>query len=335
MSHEIDELAPGVHAAAFAREDAWHQLGTTVEDHDMSAAEVLELAHLGGWNVRKIGLTGHELTEDGVADIAVPDRWATVRTNPVTGRTEYLGTVGGHYKPIQNEEHVELFDALVGESGFHFDTAGSLRKGRTTFLTMRKPDSILIGGRDEVRMNLVGLNSHDGSSAFRFLVSPIRVVCANTETAAIASARASWSTRHTSGAAGLIAEARETLGLTFKYVEAFEAEANEMIERSITDAKFAEIVGNLFDLEDAPSAMAKARRQSAVDGVLDVWAGSGTLDGIRGTAWGAYNALTEYVDHFAPVAGRGDAADKRAARTLTAHATQQLKAAAFSAFALA
>jgi Domain of unknown function (DUF932) len=66
---------------------------------------------------------------------------------------------------------------------------------------------------------------NDGSSKFRFLVTPIRIVCANTQTAAIEAAAASWGIRHTGGARAAIQEARTTLKLSWRYMQAFEEEA--------------------------------------------------------------------------------------------------------------
>lgn len=333
MSHELDEMAPGVYAAAFARQDAWHQLGTTVPDRDMDASDVLELAHLGGWNVRKLDLTATEMDENGVTTLDVPDRFATVRTNPVTGKVEYLGTVGSYYTPIQNEEHVDLLNALVGEGGMHFDTAGSLRRGRTTFVTMKKPEHLLIGGKDEVALNLIALNSFDGTSKFRFMVSPVRVVCANTESAAIRSARSTFGIRHTTGASSHIQEAREALKLTFKYVDAFQTAADAMIEQTVTKAKFEKIVAGLFDVDAATTDRSRDQRLARVADVVDLRRTSDTLDGIRGSAWGAYNAVTEYVDHIMPVNGGGDLASKRATRALTMKSINALKLDAFRALA--
>ena len=120
MSAAIDELAPGTHAAIFARQDAWHRLGTTVTDA-FTAQDALEKGHLGGWDVRKLPLTATEITEDGVTTVDVPDQFATVRTNPVTGTVEPLGVVGKSYRPIQNEAQIDLLDAIVDESGAHFE----------------------------------------------------------------------------------------------------------------------------------------------------------------------------------------------------------------------
>jgi hypothetical protein len=46
---------------------------------------------------------------------------------------------------------------------------------------MKLPDTMLIGGIDAVEWYIVARNSHDGTSAFRLLISPVRVVCANTQ----------------------------------------------------------------------------------------------------------------------------------------------------------
>jgi len=51
---------------------------------------------------------------------------------------------------------------------------------------MRLPDTMLIGGIDPVDLYIVACNSHDGTSAFRLLISPVRVVCGNTQALAIA-----------------------------------------------------------------------------------------------------------------------------------------------------
>ena len=50
-------------------------------------------------------------------------------------------------------------------------------------------------------------------------------MCANTQAAAITRAKASFAIRHTGGARGAINEARTALGLSWRYMEAFETEA--------------------------------------------------------------------------------------------------------------
>lgn len=194
MSHNLDRSGNFVHFAD-SRADAWHQLGQQV-GHAMTAAEAFEAAGLAGWNVRKMPLVIPQepvLTLDGVTTpppLTVPDSWATVRNNPITGAVDYLGVVGTKYTPVQNEESARVLDAIVDEAGgARYETGGALDGGRKTFLTMKLPTSMILDGidgqSDRTDWYVVALNSHDGSSAFRLLVTGVRIVCQNTQEAAI------------------------------------------------------------------------------------------------------------------------------------------------------
>lgn len=268
---------------------------------------------------------------DGVHTLDVPG-FATVRTHPFTGQPEALGVVGAGYTPIQNEEHAEFLNHLTDQSGAVFETAGSLRGGRQVFVTLQMPQSMKVGGTDQVDLNIAALNSHDGTSAFRVLVTPVRVVCANTQSAALRNHVSSISIRHTSGATAAVQAARDVLGLTFAYGEAFQAEAERLIDTTLTDAAFDGLVSQVFGPADrdapvrARNAEAQRRRTLFV-----LFADAETQAGIRGTAWAGYQAVTEYVDHYAPVRDKVDAAAARATRLLTADGPAKVKRAAWQA----
>ncbi|HEY5514711.1 MAG TPA: DUF932 domain-containing protein, partial [Pengzhenrongella sp.] len=249
MAHQIETHGHQA-AALYARTDPWHRLGTTVAGEAFTAEDAMTLGHLGGWTVRKVALSATEVTADGVTTMDVPG-FATVRTNPFTAAPEALGVVGAGYTPLQNEEHAQFLNHLADASGATFDTAGSLRGGRQVFVTMRLPQHLTIGGTDRVDLNIAALNSHDGTSAFRVLVTPVRVVCANTQHAALRDHVSSWSIRHTRNAKAAVQAARDSLGLTFAYVEAFEAEAERLIDTATTDAQFFDLVADLFPTPDA------------------------------------------------------------------------------------
>jgi phage/plasmid-like protein (TIGR03299 family) len=330
MAHHIETHGDQA-AALFARTDPWHRLGTTVAGEAFTAEDAMTLGHLGGWNVHKVPLTAAEVGADGVTTLDVPG-FATVRTNPFTGAPEALGVVGDGYTPLQNEEHADFLDTLADASGATFDTAGSLHGGRQVFVTMKLPQHLKVGGTDRVDLNIAALNSHDGTSAFRVLVTPVRVVCANTQQAALRNHVSSWSIRHTRNAKAAVQAARDSLGLTFAYVEAFQAEAERLLDTATTDAQFFALVDGLFPApaDDAPTRVHNAatdRRQT----LARLWHDADTQAGISGTAWGAYQAVVEYVDHFAPVRTRHDPATARAVRLLTNDEPARLKARAWAA----
>jgi len=342
--HELD-ITNGV--ASFAdsrvradgRVDAWHALGQPV-GHLMTAEEVISAAHLGNWNVRKRGLqTIPVITESGVIPpLPVERDYATLRDNPITGEEEVLGVVGRVWQPIQNEETAELLNAIVDQSGAHFETAGALDGGRRTFITMKLPEAISIRGHDgtadKTEMYFAGLNCNDGQNGLRGIVTGTRIVCGNTETIALRNAKASFSIRHTLSAATAISAAREALGLTWKYVEEFEKEVQKMFAQEMSDQQMREFANAVVGLDEADTDRKRTSRTEKASNIFKLWESSPTITNIAGTKWAAYNSVTEYADHFMAVRGGGGSAGSeaqlRAMRTVTTDSSSQiLKAKAF------
>lgn len=331
MAHEIETHGDKA-AAIFARADAWHKLGTTMPG-EFTAEEAMEIAHLGGWNVRKEALTTTVITDDGVTTLEVPGRYATVRTNPFTAKPEVLGVVGEHYHPIQNEQHAEFLNLLVDESGAHFDTAGSLRGGREVFVTMKMPDHLMIGGVDRCDLNLIALNSHDGTSSFRILTEVTRVVCANTQRAALAATDNLFRVRHTVNAMSMVTEAREALGITFNYLDAFNEEAEKMIQQTLREGQFMDIVRREFGPKEGASKSSATRADALID-ELNALYFSEANQSIVGTAWGGFQAFTEYADHFSAVHAKGGDEQLVRAERVALGAGDAFKNRAFELFAV-
>lgn len=326
MSHNIEIAADGTGRAAMfsAHVTPWHRLGT-VTTGCLDGADALRTAHLAGWDVRLAPIqTAAAISLDGVtAPMDIPDTFATVRTNPFTGAPEVLGVVGDRYTVMQNEATVDLLDTLVDESGAHFETAGSLNTGRRVFVTMKLPKAVLVGGRDLVEHYLILTNSHDGSSSVQIMVSPTRVVCSNTLAVATGNANAKFNIRHTSGMHGRVEEARRVLGLSWKYVDAFEAQAQALIEAEFTRTEFSALIDAVWPdtTAKATSTRGSARsatiRENRTGDLMKLWSVADTQADIRGTKWAALNAITEYADHF----GQGDA-NRKAERVITGGADQ-------------
>jgi phage/plasmid-like protein (TIGR03299 family) len=296
--------------------NAWHRLGEAVV-YATSATEALKHAHLTGWNVRKTQLTTDVMVGNKQVQVAVPDQYAIVRDNPVTkGQVDVFGVVGSQYTPIQNEEHAELLDSLLAESGSaHFETAGALKGGSEVFITMKLPDDMLIGGEDRVETYIAAVNTHHGNKSFQFLVTPIRIVCANTLALAINGATASFKARHTRNATtGITAQVQDALGLTYKFVDEFEMEAQRLIETSYTNRQFDKLTEKLFPVKENASDLVKNRVNEKRATVSELFRHSATMTKIKGTKWAAFNAITEYADHYATFTGKSndEAATRRA-----------------------
>ena len=303
MAHDL-ETVDGQTAFASLRQPAWHGLGTVFEN-EVNTNQMLKLAHLDNWNVR-------------LEDVGMPEGFNSdksysfvTRTNPFDRtQNDVLGVVGERYVPLQNEDLFSFGDNLL-DGGGRWETAGSIRGGRVVFGSIALSDSITLdpqGRADKIDNYLLINTSHDGSIAIQASITPVRVVCANTLNLALSAVRGkkapkqTFKIRHTQTAEGKIAVAREALGLAHKYMDEFALMANEMIQTEITKAKFDEIVALAYPAPEKDAKGSFKKYDAKVDLLQGIYVGQYN-DTIAGTAWGAYNALTERLDWYR--SGRG------------------------------
>ncbi len=304
MAHELEIGENGEVAFASLREPAWHKLGTVFEE-EVNTQKMLELAHLDNWNVR-------------LEDVAVPDTFKSdkdyyfvTRTNPFNAeQNDVLGVVGERYKVLQNEDLFSFGDNLL-DGGGRWETAGSIKNGRQVFGSIALADSITLdpnGRADKIDNYLLINTSHDGSVAIQASITPVRVVCANTLNLALSQTRGknapkqSFKIRHTQTAEGKIAVAREALGLAKTYIDEFSSMANAMIETEITKAQFDKIVELAYPAPEKDAKGSFKKYDTKIELLNDIYVGQFN-DTISGTAWGAYNALTERLDWYRSARG--------------------------------
>ncbi|MEP7376100.1 MAG: DUF932 domain-containing protein, partial [Chitinophagaceae bacterium] len=132
MAHNLNQNSKtGKHSFFSVREKAWHGLGQIVQDYPTSA-EAIKHAGLD-YTVEKRNLftydneneAANEETEIKIPGIAVPDYYATIRTDT----EQVLGVVGKEYEVVQNMDAFSFFDAIVGGDGMQYETAGALGNG--------------------------------------------------------------------------------------------------------------------------------------------------------------------------------------------------------------
>lgn len=256
----------------------WHSMGTPVKGKKTSA-QALKAAGLD-WTVEKVSLYAKWQGEDKVAE----DRWGIQRQ--LDGRL--LGTVGGDYVAFQNTEAFSFLDFMLANGDAKVDTAGSLFNGKRIWITARLDDFLVLGD-DAYQQYLLITNSHDGSRALQASVTPVRTVCANTEAMALAAATQTFRIRHRGDMAGKVAEAKETLQIAAKYTDAFKDQAEAMAKIDVSTETFEQIMVRAFPEQ-------KRQLASNLQSVKIIRAESPRIpDDLRGTAYGALSALTEWT----------------------------------------
>jgi phage/plasmid-like protein (TIGR03299 family) len=166
------------------RRPPWHGLGAVLDERPASLPSALEAARLD-WRVVQVPLYRLDGLDglDGAAESEVQKLRGNVRAD--TGAL--LGVVSADYRVVQNMEAFAFLANLIG-SELHFETAGSLWGGKAVWMLAELPDQVEVGG-DAVRRFVLVTTRHDGTAAVQALVTPIRVVCANTLRVAIGGAR--------------------------------------------------------------------------------------------------------------------------------------------------
>jgi phage/plasmid-like protein (TIGR03299 family) len=262
----------------------WHGLGAVIDDAP-SSADAIRIARLD-WRVEK-----RELFAEG---LRVPNYFATVRQDT----KEALGIVGNQYKVVQNVDAFAFVDDIMGQQEYPcvYETAGSLWNGRRIFLLVKLPETEILG--DKVENFLFFSNGHDGYSGLMCGVSPVRVVCNNTLQLALRSAKRVWYAKHTSGLDARKQDAVKSLGYAVSYVKAAASVAEEMVRIKLDVREF---VDQLFPLAEGATKITEEHNEQVKFEVVSLHNKKPDLANFRGTGWGVYNAVADYLSNGKPL----------------------------------
>ena len=298
MSHEVETMM-------YAGATPWQGLGTYVGDEPLTSEDAIIQAGLD-CTVSKRELFAFN---ESSGAIPVEAHSAIVRDTD----DKVLGVVGKNYTPIQNLDAFGFMDSLVDESLMRYHTAGSLSGGRRVWMLGKVGSSEIIPN-DHVDHYLFLYNGFDGKTSLRCLWTDVRVVCANTARAALdRGEKTGVSVRHTRNAMDNMREAQKVLGLAR---EAFDDSANFMRQLADTPMPTTDWVDFCIALVPEPatdedgeiSKRARTRVDNRRRDLTGLFVGgTGTnIPGVGGTAWAAYNALTEYASFHRTTRGSQD-----------------------------
>jgi phage/plasmid-like protein (TIGR03299 family) len=266
------------------------------EAHD--AASMIAAAGLG-WTVEQ-----HRLEAvDQSARLPVPRHVANVRSDT----RAVLGVVGEGYEPLQNRAAFAFCDGITDSGQAHWIGAGATRGGARVHALMRLDREIRIGGAEgeDVLPLLCFRNGHDGGLAVTVSVAPFRLACLNGMLLPIEGAQRTWKARHTANVEAKLADARRTLGIAWRYYDELERLGGRLIAERLGESEFERFLARLVPLpEPRPDATGGGRAVRNVERVREAirtaYRATPDLDAIRGTRWGALQAVAAYVDHVQP-----------------------------------
>jgi len=226
--------------------------------------------------------------------------------------------VSNKYTAVQNKSAFAFTDALVGTGEVQYETAGSLAEGKKIWLLAKLTGDHNILG-DKVEPYLLFSNAHDGSSAVRVAVTPIRVVCQNTLNLALGQAKRMWSTRHMGDMDAKMIEAQNTLNFSRQYMAKLAEEADLLSQYILRKDQIEMILDAMFPIaEDATDRIRNTREQSK-DEILTLVEASDLQKFGKGNAWAFVNGVTDWAAHRRPLRNTSTFAENQFDRVTSGH----------------
>lgn len=286
MSHEFETGFTSI-------KPSWHKLENLL-DHYPTTEEAFLASGLD-WTVRK-----EVLYYNHNGELKTSPHFGVVRESD----GNYLGVCKDRYTLFQNKEAFEWCRPLVESGLYKWESAGSLKQGQTCWGLLTVGEREIIKG-DKLKNYLLITWSHDGSKSVMVRPTSIRVVCNNTLTAAKNESGKRDKVRHTQTMQIKLDDVRrfyEEGEEFFAQQESdFQRLLNTEIDTAMLDAYMYGVKG-ILQMEDG-----KHSRWNNTEKKLREMIASGASQqkelGIENTLYGAFNATSEFLEHYAPTRG--------------------------------
>ena len=204
----------------------------------------------------------------------------------------YLGSVGEHFKTLQPLDQLKTFEPLLTSGYFELKQGLALQGGKKIVIQVGLKNSMIdVTPNDPVHRLLSIVQGLDGSLAIATYDTNIRVVCLNTLKMSLTQANESGrilKIRHTQSAQTRLSNVSDLLkNVVTNYAEDV-ARYRTMASTKVSSANLKAYFSMVLNT-DSPRTLEK------LTALHDQ--GRGANQHTRGTVWGAYNAVTEYLDH--------------------------------------
>lgn len=270
----------GKTAIILAEKPGWHLMGD-IEPGPFATDRALEAI---GYEVEL-----RPVTVQGVGEWE--RQYAPVRkdTNQILGSR----LLSSGYKVIQNRDFLEAIDTVFGEAGSRYETVGALGKGERVWALARMPEAFDVAQGDTIQPYLLASTSHDGTARLTIRPTTVRVVCQNTLTLALHN-EAAWMVNigHNGDPVRKLKEACEILAQAGREFANFKDAAESLKKKTLTQDELTSYIAKLL------SDRGERGQKKASETILEILhSATCTVGGIEGTAWAAFNAVSEFLDH--------------------------------------
>lgn len=289
MAHEIEN-----NNAFYVNKPAWHGLGTVLNTAP-TIEKAWELAY--PHHLIELPLEATIQTDAGKESVSIDNFKAIIRDDG-----KQIGVVGKDFETVQPIEMLEHFRPLLETGLIELETGMSLRDGKQMVVLgkIKVAETEVVKG-DPIKTYYIMYMGFDGSLSIGISRTNTRVVCANTLKAS-QDEGIEYKFKHTKNVRMRMDQARTIIQ---RDIEKFHSnvESYKYLASKKTDRKTQEAyIQNVFLTKDeiAGDKEISTKKTNLVNNVidlLDTQKGLELVPAIRGTAWQAYNAVSDYLTH--------------------------------------
>jgi phage/plasmid-like protein (TIGR03299 family) len=297
----------------FARLPAWHGEGNVIDHWPGSWEEACRFADLT-WDVEAwpvyaggtpvVAVHNEEEITFTMGSRSIDGWMALIRDDT----HQVLDVVPPTYTPLTNAEFGEIVESVIELMGAkaQFEALVVLRGGKVIAVTLVAPAREVPGDPSPLLPYIAGWTSHDRSAACKIGATMVRVVCANTWSAADADMeghKSGFVIRHTSRMKEHLEQIAMGLQIVLDRHDAFHAAAVELAGKPVSRVQVEEFVDIWIPVATDMTARQLDNVHASRGRFWDVYegeAGQMTMEGIRGNAWGLFQASVETADWYSP-----------------------------------
>lgn len=234
-----------------------------------------------------------------MAEITNDVNFAGYRAVRREDNNEVMSIVKERYTPIQNREIFEPLSEILKENEAKFIAGGIVQGGRKAWVQAELKTPLVIrtrAGNDIIKNYIIGMIHHDGLGSNAIMPFTTRIVCSNQFTA-IKKASAGFSIRHSKTWEQRVNESRIRFNRAMKSNNEFAEVASKMASLDMSENEFenfsSKILPDVKPNKYAPNGRSLEGKRNIMLNLFRNGAGNHGA-----TRWDAFNAVTEYFDHY-------------------------------------
>ena len=254
-------MSANIHGARFlsVREPAWHKIGKVVDQAPDTVLDGFRQCDML-YSIIKAPISAMVPTGGRPRSITYPNRFALMR-EPLQDDNEWapLGIVSDDYEVVQNEEIAQMLDDMGITRKWSIETIGSLGKGETIFVSFDCGSSKVLGlDTEELKGYFLVTETRGGSTSFKIVYTPVRVVCQNTLNLGLKEATTTFKVAHTRNARQRAEDSIKLMAGLDKSITSTMHLFDKLASMKVNSAQALDIIAKAYPAPSKPARLSSA-----------------------------------------------------------------------------